>query len=157
MLAENASLKCVRHRGYSSDAAVELDNLQIFPSRLPLHSSSESSARRSGGGELQVVHSGFKASSHCSLSDSSPRADDPFQPDNLQPFYAVLMLHMSLSGTLAKVNSFFWLSGPAASLMSRCCVYRHVTLKSWSLETWLHVFSLPFFRNPVICAQFFHT
>lgn len=109
------------------------------------------------GGELQVVHSGFKASSHCSLSDSSPRADDPFQPDNLQPFYAVLMLHMSLSGTLAKVNSFFWLSGPAASLMSRCCVYRHVTLKSWSLETWLHVFSLPFFRNPVICAQFFHT
>lgn len=56
------------------------------------------------------------------------------------------------SGTLAKVNSFFWLSGPAASLMSRSCVCRHVTLKSWSLETWLHVFSLPFFRNPVICV-----
>lgn len=96
---KNARLKCVRHKGYSSDAAVELDNLQIFPSRLPLRSSSESSARRSekgGKGELQVVHSGFKASSHCPLSDSSPRAHDPFQPDKLQPFYAVLIPLMSL-------------------------------------------------------------
>lgn len=134
-----------------------LTTCRFFPPASPFTPAVNHQPGGVGGGELQVVHSGFKASSHCSLSDSSPRADDPFQPDNLQPFYAVLMLHMSLSGTLAKVNSFFWLSGPAASLMSRSCVYRHVTLKSWSLETWLHVFSLPFFRNPVICAQFFHT
>lgn len=158
---KNARLKCVRHKGYSSDAAVELDNLQIFPSRLPLRSSSESSARRrekGGKGELQVVHSGFKASSHCPLSDSSPPSTWPVSARQTS---AILCSSRSAHVTLEEFGE-----GERLFLAFRSCgksdvyilclqtCYDNVILKSWSLETWLCVFFLPFSKS---CADFFHT
>lgn len=107
--------------------------------------SSESSAWRSekgGGGEgvlQRVVHSGFKASSHCPLSDSSPRAHDPFQPDQLQPFYVALVLHTRhFLEHFGKDERLFFLAfrswGGFHFYVPRVG-YRPVTLKSRLLET----------------------
>lgn len=103
-LQERQIERPVRHKGYGSDAAVDLDNLQIFPLHPLLATAVNHQPGRVRRGEKESCREWFIQGSRLPRIVPSltvpPRAHDPFQPHKLQPFYMVLVASTGHFGTL---------------------------------------------------------